>query len=75
MKIRQPWILLAIPIFGGTIAYNLITGIAHGRFGTAYEATDPDGFWMIVYGEGLFIPLALFFFFLAQAGDGWNDDG
>ena len=75
MKIKAPWLLLAIPVFGGIIAYNLKTGIAHGRCCTIYKATDPDGFWFIVYSEGFFVLLSLFFFFIAQAGDGWSDDG
>ena len=74
MKVRQPWLLLAIPAFGGAIAYNLKTGIAHSRCCTIYEATDSDAFWFTVYSEGFFILLFLFAFFIAQAGDGWNDD-
>ena len=75
MKIKQPWILVGVPIFGGIIAYNLRTGIAYGRSGVIYEAADPDAFWMAVYSAGFFILMALFAFFIAQAGDGWNDDG
>jgi len=75
VKIRQPWILLGVPVFGAIIAYNLKTGIAYSRGRVVYEATDPDAFWMNVFSAGLFILLTLFIFFIAQAGDGWNDDG
>jgi len=75
VKVKAWGLLLLVPPFGGIIAYNLKTGIAYSRGGVIYEARDPDAFWMAVYSAGFFIALTLFAFFIAQAGDGWNDDG
>jgi hypothetical protein len=74
VKIKAWGLLLAVPLFGGIIAYNLETGIAYGKGGPVYEAINPDAFWISVYGAGLFILITLFAFFMAQAGDGINDD-
>lgn len=75
MKIRGWGYLAGAGVFCGVIAINLVTGVAHSRISTDHRATDPDSFWMDVSLAGLYAAGMLFLFFLAQAGDGWNDDG
>jgi len=75
VKVKAWGLLLLVAAFGGIIIYNLKTGIAYSRGGVIYEATDPAAFWMAVYGAGLMMLLVLLAFFVAQVGDGWNDDG
>ena len=51
-----------------------MTGVSYVKT-PASRATDPDMFWFGIGFADLLAAIMIFAFFLAQAGDEWNDDG